>query len=52
MERKVEESHNQTDTRYVRRHPKHDLFPARRLSLATALLIAVATILLVVLRFA
>jgi hypothetical protein len=42
------ESHNQTDVRYIRRHPKHDRFPARQLGLA-ALLIAVAMILLVVL---
>jgi hypothetical protein len=49
MERKeFEESHNQTDVRYIRRHPKHDRFPVRRLGLA-ALLIAVAMILLVVL---
>jgi len=41
--KEVEESHNQTDVRYIRNHPKHD-----RLGLA-ALLIAVAMILLVVL---
>lgn len=42
------ENHNRTDVRYIRRHPKHDRFPARRLGLA-ALLVAVAMILLVVL---
>jgi hypothetical protein len=46
--KEFEESHNQTDVRYIRRHPKHDRFPVRRLDLA-ALLIAVAMILLVVL---
>jgi len=46
--KEVEESHNQTDVRYIRNHPKHDRFPVRRLGLA-ALLIAVAMILLVVL---
>jgi hypothetical protein len=51
MARKIEETHNQTDTRYVRRHPKLDLFPVRRLGLATALLVAFALILLVVQRF-
>jgi hypothetical protein len=50
MARKAEESHNQTDVRYIRRHPKHDRFPVRRLSLAATLLIAVAMILLVALR--
>jgi hypothetical protein len=50
MARKAEESHNQTDGRYIRRHPKHDRFPVRRLSLAAALLVAVAMILLVALR--
>jgi hypothetical protein len=34
--------------RYIRRHPKHDRFPAPRLGLA-ALLIAVVMILLIVL---
>jgi hypothetical protein len=48
--RKTEESHNQTDLRYIRRHPKHDRFPVRRLTLAATLLIAVAMILLVALR--
>ena len=46
--REVEESHHQTDVRYIRNHPKHDRFPVRRLGLA-ALLIAVAMILIVVL---
>ena len=46
--KEVEESHNQTDVRYIRNHPKHDRFPVRRLGLA-ALLTAVAMILLVVL---
>jgi hypothetical protein len=45
----VEESHNQTDVRYIRNHPKHDRFPARRGLGSAALLIAVAMILLVVL---
>ena len=44
----VKESHHQTDLRYIRRHPKHDRFPLRRLGLA-AVLIAVAMILMVVL---
>jgi hypothetical protein len=39
--KEVEESHNQTDMRYIRRHPKHDRFSVRRLGLA-APLIAVA----------
>ena len=30
------ESHNQTDVRYIRRHPKHDRFPVRRLGFACA----------------
>jgi hypothetical protein len=47
--KEVEESHNQTDVRYIRRHPKHDRFPVRRLGLAAALLIAVAAILLIIL---
>jgi hypothetical protein len=47
MARKVEESHNQSDVRYIRRHPKRDPFPVRRLGLAAALLIAAAIILLV-----
>jgi hypothetical protein len=34
MARKVDESHNQTDVRYIRRHPRHDRFPVRRLRLA------------------
>ena len=46
--REVEESHHQTDVRYIRRHPKHDRFPLRRLGLA-AVLTAVAMILMVVL---
>jgi hypothetical protein len=46
--KEVKESHNQTDVRYIRRHPKHDRFPVRRLGL-TAVLIAVAMILVVVL---
>jgi hypothetical protein len=25
--KEVEESHNQTDVRYIRNHPKHDRFP-------------------------
>jgi hypothetical protein len=37
MSRKAEESHNQTDLRYIRRHPQHDRFPVRRLSLAAQL---------------
>jgi hypothetical protein len=49
MERKeVKESHNQTDVRYIRRHPRHERFPVRRLGL-TALLIAFAVILLIIL---
>jgi hypothetical protein len=48
--KKVEESHNQTDMRHIRNHPKHDRFPVRRLGLA-ALLIAAAMILLVVFPF-
>lgn len=32
------ESHNQTDVRYIRRHPKHDRFPVRRLGLPCAIL--------------
>jgi hypothetical protein len=51
MARKIEEAHNQIDTRYIRRHPKRDLFPVRRLSLATALLVGFALILLAVQRF-
>jgi hypothetical protein len=51
MARKVEESHNQIDMRYIRRHPKHDPFSVRRLSLPAALLVAFAMILLVVLCF-
>jgi hypothetical protein len=50
MARNVEESRNQTDMRYIRRHPKHDPFPVRRLGLAAALLVAAALILLVVER--
>ena len=50
MARNVEENHNQTDMRYIRRHPKHDPFPVRRLRLAAALLVAAALILLVVER--
>jgi len=46
--KEVKESHNQTDLRYIRRHPKHNRFPVSRLGLA-ALLIAVAMILMVVL---
>jgi hypothetical protein len=45
----IEESHNQTDMRYIRNHPKHDRFPARRGLGLAALLIVVAVILLVVL---
>jgi hypothetical protein len=48
VRKEFEESHNQIDVRYIRRHPKHDRFPVRRLGLA-ALLIAVVMILLVVL---
>jgi hypothetical protein len=44
--KEVKESHNQTDVRYIHRHPKHNRFPVRRLGLA-ALLIAVAMILIV-----
>jgi hypothetical protein len=47
MRRKAEESQNQTDLRYIRHHPTRERFPMRRLGLATALLIAVATILVV-----
>jgi hypothetical protein len=43
-QKEVEESHNQTDVRYIRRHPKDD--HPQRLGLA-ALLIAVALILLI-----
>ena len=32
------ESHNQTDVRYIRRHPKHDRFPVRRLGFPCAIL--------------
>jgi ferric-dicitrate binding protein FerR (iron transport regulator) len=46
--KEVEESRNQTDMRSIRRHPKHDRFPVRRLGLA-ALLIVVVMILLVAL---
>jgi hypothetical protein len=45
----VAENHNQTDVRHIRRHPKHDRFPVRRLGLAAALLIVVAMMLLIVL---
>ena len=48
--KEVEESHNQTDVRYMRRHPQHDRFPVRRLGVAAALLTAVAMILLAALR--
>jgi hypothetical protein len=48
MARKIEESHNQSDMRQIRRHPKRDPFPVRRLGVAAALLIAAAIILLVV----
>jgi hypothetical protein len=51
MAQKIEETRNQTDTRYIRRHPKLDLFPVRRLGLATALLVAFALFLVVVKRF-
>jgi len=51
MARKIEENRNQIDTRYIRRHPKRDLFPVRRLGLATALLVGFVLILLVVQRF-
>jgi hypothetical protein len=44
-----EESDNRTEVRYIRRHPKHDRFPVRRLGLAAALLIAVAVVLLIIL---
>ena len=47
--KEVEESHNQTDVRYIRNHPTHDRFPLRRGLGLSALLIAVAMILLVVL---
>jgi hypothetical protein len=47
--KEIEENHNQTDMRYIRNHPKHDRFPARRGLGLAALLIAVAMILLVVL---
>jgi hypothetical protein len=48
VRKEIEESHNQIDVRYTRRHPKHDRFPVRRLGLA-ALMIVVAMTLLVVL---
>ncbi|MEA2907934.1 MAG: hypothetical protein QOJ15_15 [Bradyrhizobium sp.] len=51
MARKIEETRNQTDMRYIRRHPKRDPFPVRRLTLATALLVGFALVLLVVQRF-
>jgi hypothetical protein len=51
LARDIEESHNQTDMRHIRRHPKHDRFPVRRLGLATALLVGFALILLAVQRF-
>jgi hypothetical protein len=51
MARKIEETRNQTDTRYIRRHPKHDPFPVRRFGLAAALLVGFALILVVVQRF-
>ena len=47
--KEIEENHNQTDMRYIRNHPKHDRFPARRGLGLAALLIAVAMILMVVL---
>jgi hypothetical protein len=47
--KEVEESHSQTDVRYIRNHPKHDRFPVRRLGLP-ALLIAAAMMLLIILR--
>jgi hypothetical protein len=40
MARKAEESHNQTDVRYIRRHPKHDRFPVRLVAVAMILLVA------------
>ena len=49
MAKEFAESHNQTAVRYIRRHPKHDRFPVRRLGLAAALMIAVAAILLIIL---
>jgi hypothetical protein len=45
-----DETQHQTDLRYIRRHPKHDRFPIRRLGLAVVLLIAVLIILFVALR--
>jgi hypothetical protein len=48
-QKEVAESHNQTDVRYIRRHPKHDRFPVRRLGLAAAVLFTVAMILLIIL---
>jgi hypothetical protein len=47
--KEFEESHNQTDARTIRGHPKRDRFPVRRLGLAAALLIATAVILLIIL---
>jgi hypothetical protein len=50
MARQIEETRNQIDTPYIRRYPKRDLFPVRRLSLASALLVGFALILLVIWR--
>jgi hypothetical protein len=51
MARKIEETRNQADLRYIRRHPQRDSFPVRRLTLAAALLVSFALILLVIQRF-
>jgi hypothetical protein len=51
MARKIEETRNQIDARYIRRHPKRDLFPVRRFSLMAALLIGFVLILFVIQRF-
>jgi hypothetical protein len=45
-----DESQHQTDVRYIRRHPKHDRFPIRRLGFAAVLLIAVVVIVVLVLH--
>ena len=37
--KEVKESHHQTDLRYIRRHPKHDRFPVRRIGLAAVLIV-------------
>ena len=37
--KEAKESNYQTDVRYIRRHPKHDRFPVRRLGLAAVLIV-------------